>query len=57
VSGNHADRGGGIFNAFGLLALDHSTDCDNSAVLGADLFNWGGTVTLDHSTVCQRADV
>jgi fibronectin-binding autotransporter adhesin len=53
ISGGRADRGGGIRNERGTLALDHIVLRNNGARLGGGLFN-NGTTTLNHVIISNN---
>jgi hypothetical protein len=44
-------RGGGIYNAGGIVTVTHSTLVGNDAPEGGGIYNAGGIVTVTHSTL------
>jgi len=54
IANNSATYGGGIYDSYGPLTLDHDTLSGNSATYGGGIFDYAATLTVDHSTISDN---
>jgi predicted outer membrane repeat protein len=55
ISNNSAAYyGGGIYDSYGPLSLDHDTLAGNSATYGGGIFDYAATLTIGHSTISDN---
>lgn len=46
--------GGGIYDSYATVTLDHDTLSGNSAIYGGGIFDYAATLTIDHTTISDN---